>query len=79
MNHHHHHEHEHDAQKDMTIEEKLEKLVLHWIKHNEDHAETYTTWMKRAQESGLEKAGKILAEAADLTLQINEKLRDALK
>jgi hypothetical protein len=76
MNHHHH---DHEIKSELTFDEKLEKLLGHWIKHNEDHAETYREWMAKAENNGLEKTGKILLEAAELTLQINSKLKEALK
>ncbi len=76
MNHHHH---DHEIKSELTFDEKLEKLLSHWIKHNEDHAETYREWMAKAEDNGLTKTGKILSEAAELTLQINSKLQEALK
>ncbi|MBW1892279.1 MAG: hypothetical protein JRI91_01090 [Deltaproteobacteria bacterium] len=76
MNHHHH---DHEIKSELTFDEKLEKLLSHWIKHNEDHAETYREWMAKAEDNGLANIGKILLEAADLTLQINSKLKEALK
>ena len=76
MNHHHH---DHEIKSELTFDEKLEKLLDHWIKHNEDHAETYREWMAKAEDNGLAKTGKILLDAAELTIQINSKLKEALK
>ena len=75
MNHHHH---DHDVKSDLTMEQKLEKLLAHWIKHNEDHGKTYREWMTKAEDSGLEKTAAILSEVAELTSQINTKLKEAL-
>ena len=76
MSHHHHHDHE--IKSDLTMEQKLEKLLAHWIKHNEDHGKTYAEWMKKAEDSGLTKTAKILSEVTELTSRINTKLKEAL-
>ena len=36
-----HHHHNHDSHGEMPFDEKLSKMVHHWIKHNEDHALNY--------------------------------------
>jgi len=73
-----HHHHDHEVTSDLTTEQKLEKLFAHWIKHNEDHGKTYAEWMAKAEESGLTKTAKILSDVAELTAQINAKLKEAL-
>ena len=75
MNHHHH---DHEIKSDLTMEQKLEKLLTHWIKHNEDHGKTYREWMVKAEDSGLAKTAKILSDVAELTSEINTKLKEAL-
>ena len=73
-----HHHHDHDIQSDLTMEQKLEKLLAHWIKHNEDHGKTYMDWMAKAEDSGMTKTAIILSEVAELTSRINAKLKEAL-
>jgi hypothetical protein len=75
---HGHHHHSHEAPSELTVEEKLGKLLDHWIKHNEDHAETYVTWAKRANEKGLSNIANQLQEAADKTRSISENFEAAL-
>ncbi|MBL0699937.1 MAG: hypothetical protein JJV92_03520 [Desulfosarcina sp.] len=75
----HHHHHNHDAQSSLSFDEKMVKLLEHWIKHNDDHAETYKDWSKKAKDNNLEQAGAMIQEAAEMTLQINEKFKEALK
>ena len=53
----HHHEHHHDVTSDLTFEEKLIKLLEHWLKHNQDHAHTYQEWAGRAKAHDLLQAG----------------------
>ena len=79
--HHHGHEHDHnhDVQSNLSFDEKMIKLLEHWIKHNDDHAGTYKDWSKKAKDNNLEQAGLMIKEAAEMTLQINDKFREALK
>ena len=83
--HHHHHEHNHthshshDVASTLSFEEKLIKLLDHWIKHNVDHAGTYTEWAERSKASNLETVAGLLAEAARISLTVNEKFEAALK
>ena len=77
--HEHDHHHEHNAQSNLSFDEKMVKLLEHWIKHNDDHAGTYKDWSKKAKDNNLEQAGLMIKEAAEMTLQINDKFREALK
>ncbi|MBW1989796.1 MAG: hypothetical protein JRI97_09630 [Deltaproteobacteria bacterium] len=76
--HKHSHGHEHQPAA-VTTSEKLEKLLEHWIKHNEDHAETFRTWKERADEEGLSQVAEVLKEAADANLALNRKMAAALE
>ena len=79
--HHHGHEHDHnhDVQSNLSFDEKMIKLFEHWIKHNDDHAGTYKDWSKKAKDNNLEQVSSIIQEAAEMTVQINDKFREALK
>ena len=74
MSHHHH-----DKESDMSFQEKLEKLLQHWVKHNTDHAETYREWMKKAETEDMKEVANCLEEAAAMTIQINEKFEEAIR
>ncbi len=74
-----HHDHHHDTQSVMSFEEKLVKLFDHWIKHNVDHAGTYKEWAEKANDKGHDKVVMLLNEASDLTMEINEKFREAVE
>ncbi len=68
------HNHDHHTQKSsLTFDERMIKLLEHWIKHNIDHAETYREWAKRAAENNLSEIGTILNEVAEMTVSINAK------
>ncbi len=70
--------HHHDSGDDLSVKEKLAKLLDHWIQHNNDHANTYKDWGKKAKEDDMDTLGGLLQEAADLTLEINKKFTEAL-
>lgn len=74
MSHHHH-----DKESDMSFQEKLEKLLQHWVKHNTDHAETYREWMKKAEMEDMKEVANCLEKAAAMTIQINEKFEEAIR
>ena len=80
MNHKHEHgSQHHDVLTDMSVDEKIIKLIAHWIKHNEDHAKTYIDWAKKAKGNNMVQIGSALENAAALTMSINEKFEEALK
>jgi len=72
----HHHGHSHDHS-EMTFNEKIAKLLDHWIQHNNDHAESYQGWAAQATENNLEAVAGLIQEAADMNLAINEKFEKA--
>ncbi|MBU2488069.1 MAG: hypothetical protein KKA60_01635 [Proteobacteria bacterium] len=74
--HHHHHQEEQTAE--LSLSGKLEKLLDHWVRHNEDHAENYRTWAGRARAEGLDGVAQALEEAARDNVAINEKMEKAL-
>ncbi len=80
MSHHHHeHHHGHGGSSSMSVPEKLKKLLDHWIKHNQDHAGTYSLWAGRAREEGLPEVADVLDAAAGSNVELNTQLAEALK
>lgn len=82
MNHHHHHDHDHDHDHnhdgaEMPFEEKIIKLLEHWIRHNEDHAETYQDWADQAKENHLKAVAALIEDAAEMNLAVNKKFEQA--
>lgn len=73
----HHHEHHHDVQSDLTFEERMIKLLDHWQKHNDDHAQTYMDWAEKAKTNGLLQIAELLIEINQMTLEINAKFEEA--
>ena len=77
--HHHHHDHDHEMQSTLSFDEKMIKLLEHWIKHNDDHAQTYREWAQKAKEKNKSKAALMLEDAAEMTLSISKKFESAMK
>ena len=73
-----HHHHDHDSHDEMPFDEKLMKLLSHWIKHNEDHALNYRNWAEKAKANDRAEAAELLEEAAEMSLTINKKFEAAL-
>lgn len=76
--HDHHHHHHADVQTEMSFEEKMVKLLDHWIRHNDDHAGTYRGWAEKARANNLDAAADLIVEAAQMTVAINSKFEAAL-
>ena len=87
--HHHDHEHHHHGHEDhhheqtsdgqMTFPQKMDRLLDHWIHHNDDHAENYRTWADRARQNGMDKMADMLDEAARQTEEITKIFQAAKK
>ena len=75
--HEHHHGHAHDTQGTLSFEEKMIKLLEHWIKHNDDHASTYQGWADQAKQNHLEAVAALIEEAAEMNLAVNAKFEQA--
>ena len=61
----------------MPFAEKLDKILEHWLKHNDDHAATYRSWAEQARDNGMDKAAEQLEAAASMTLEISGKFQEA--
>ena len=77
--HHHHHDHDHDIESTLSFEEKLIKLLQHWIKHNDDHVKTYLDWAQKAKENDLNEANSMLENAAEETKKISRIFEQAAR
>jgi len=70
----HNHDHDHDHSKS----DRIEKIISHWIKHNDDHIQSYKDWSEKASQESLSEIADLLNEVASISLTINEKLKKAL-
>ena len=77
--HDHHHNHDHDVQSTLSFDEKMIKLLKHWIKHNDEHAETYRDWSQKAKQKEMNDTASLLDEAAEMTDRISKIFAQAAK
>jgi hypothetical protein len=52
--------------------QKLKHLIVHWKEHNEEHAQTYLEWSKKADGAGKGELAALLRELADGTLKMGK-------
>lgn len=69
----------HDAGDELSPKEKLLKLLEHWMKHNEGHAQTYRQWAETAGAQSMPAVARCLEEAVEATLAVNRQFEAALK
>jgi hypothetical protein len=74
--HHHGHAHSHTP---LSFAEKLEKLLVHWIQHNDHHIGDYRKWAQAARENGQAEVADLLESAVELTDGISDRFREATK
>jgi hypothetical protein len=74
--HDHQHGHAH-SESPLSFSDKLVKLLDHWVRHNDHHAEDYRKWARQAREHGQAEVADLLDSAAGLTDTISERFREA--
>jgi hypothetical protein len=81
MNHHDHQHlsghHDHPSP-ELSFDEKLIKLLEHWIRHNQEHAKTYGDWAEKAAADSKGEVSILLNEAVSLSMDLNRKFEKAL-
>ena len=81
MNHHDHQHlsshHDHPST-ELSFDEKLIKLLEHWIRHNQEHAKTYGDWAEKAAADSKGEVSILLNEAVSLSMDLNRKFEKAL-
>ncbi len=75
---HNHHKHNDDTLS-LSFEEKLIKLFEHWIRHNNEHAETYRKWSRSAKDNGYHEISTLIEEAVNMARHTNQKFTKALE
>jgi hypothetical protein len=75
----HQHDNHHETESILSFDEKMIKLLEHWIKHNDDHSKTYRDWEKKSKDNDMAQIGSLLEDAIDMTAMITKKFEEALK
>jgi len=73
----HHHNHD-NHQESLSERQRIEKIIAHWIKHNDDHIKGYQEWAQKATKEKMAEVSDILNEIAEMSQAINEKMKTAL-
>ena len=79
-----HHDHRHPSghhdhpSTELSFDEKLIKLLEHWIRHNQEHAKTYGDWAEKAAAGSKGEVSILLNEAVSLSMDLNRKFEKAL-
>lgn len=76
---HHNDHHNHEIVSTLSFDQKMAKLLEHWIQHNKEHAGTYRDWAGKAKDKDMEKVFILLEKAAAMTDEMNRKFEEALK
>lgn len=86
MSHHHEphdHSHSHDhghspgEAGEMPFNEKISRLLDHWVQHNDDHVRSYREWAEKARSHGLAETAAALDKAAETTAAVTDAFREA--
>lgn len=75
----HHHHHAAEPASELTFQDKLEKMITHWIRHNKDHAETYRQWAEKARGEHLESVAELLDSVVGQSERMDAALTSALE
>ena len=67
-----------EIKSDLSFEDRLVKLLEHWIKHNRDHSDSYRDWSRKASREGLTDIAQLIEAAAEKTTRINREFEKAL-
>lgn len=57
--------------------EKLKMLLNYWMKHNNEHAEAYRDWAKKASSLGNEELSRILVRLYMEQKRLNRRFEEA--
>jgi len=57
---------------------KLNRLLHHWMEHNDEHAETYREWAEKAAGLGNKELSDTLGKLYNETKKLNVLFQDAI-
>mgnify|MGYP001025960870 CR=1 FL=1 len=75
--HSHDHGHSHGEAGEMPFNEKIARLLDHWVQHNDDHVRSYRQWAEKARSHGLAETAAALDKAAETTAAVTEAFHEA--
>jgi hypothetical protein len=76
----HVHNHSHEEGGGMNKDEKtLRVLLVHWVKHNDNHVEDFKQWSEKARKMGKGEAADYIDKAIEYMQKTNEMLMESKK
>lgn len=63
----------------MEFNEKLKKVLHHWVHHGEEHVASYLKWAKEARGKDMIDVAVLIEDAADSTREAIERFKEAEK
>ena len=78
-NHSHNNSHSHLDENPISIQDKISKLLDHWLKHNNDHISNYHKWAETARTNQMDEVGSIIDEIADMSIKMNGLFESAIE
>ena len=67
------------TEKQYTDIEKLQKLLAHWLQHNESHGREYEKWAALARQAGHADTAECIEEAIGLLAKADKAFEKALQ
>ena len=71
------HTHSHSNNAELSFEEKLAKILNHWVVHNNEHNESYKKWSAEAKERGYNDISALIEEAEKISVEITKRFEKA--
>lgn len=62
----------------MNEKERLKKLLVHWLEHNNEHAATYREWAQKMAKEGDEELSRLLMKLGDEVSMLNAIFEEAI-
>ena len=82
----HHHSHQHagedqagTAESSLGDRDKLIRMLEHWLRHNDEHAQSYGRWADKARSLGEEEIQNLLQEMAGDARRQNQRLQSLIR
>jgi nickel/cobalt exporter len=67
------------TEKQYTDIEKLQKLLTHWLQHNESHGQEYAKWAAVARQAGHPATAESIEQAVDFLAKADKAFEKALE
>lgn len=67
--------HSHAHEQELSFDDRIVRVLEHWIKHNDDHIANYYEWVAKLNAADKGTAADLLQEAAEMSTIISKKFQ----